>query len=128
MVASNRVEQTCEACKAAEVFRKGYGCDEPFKNPDGTTKVQVEIDCPSCQGIPGGCGYCDFEGKIKFDRCPRQLVRESQGTIKMLNFYTTCFSPHGHLPGPGGMLDQPAAVVASMQHLSHVQNELAKKK
>lgn len=124
MVASGKVEQNREACRSrVPVFTRGYGCDEPLELPDGTTKIQVEIACPACGGGSDDCGYC-VEGRVGFDRCPYHLVQEAQSTMGLLNFFTTSFAPHGHLPGPGGMLDQPAVFVRAMQHLSHVQNEL----
>jgi hypothetical protein len=100
------------------IYAASLGCSAPTPTP------QVEFDCPGCGGA--GCDGCD-KGKIRHYRCPNQVLAEEPETRYLINWFFLHFEK-GRLPGPGGLMDQPAAFVAAMEHLGREYNRIESKR
>ncbi len=66
-----------------------------------TPELPVEIECGECGGE--GCDKCD-RGHWRLECCPRQLLDAEMWQCVMY----ASDADRGHLPLPGGLLDQSA--------------------
>lgn len=70
------------------------------------------VECPDCGGLghyndndsKNQCRTCNGDGRYVLDRCPRQFVGSTMAQAVNLSSWAT----KGHLPEPGGILDQDA--------------------
>ena len=73
---------------------------------DKSTETEpVEVECPACDGRPGGCEACD-DGHFAIAGCPTAFCQSMSGPLAMVDFLNK-----GILPVAGGLLDQSAWLV-----------------
>jgi hypothetical protein len=60
--------------------------------------------------------------------CPQKLLRQSPDVLDAVNYYTSVFKPHSHLPQSGGWLDQPATFCETMQRMTSLEAEITEEK
>lgn len=87
-----------------------WACDAPRPEENGPV---FTIDCPACDDILGSsCPHCE-DGQYPIRRCPMKLLGSSE--VRAVQDFALL--KLGHLPRPGGFMDQPAPWVAKMEHL-----------
>jgi len=75
-----------------------------------TPECPAEIECGECQGE--GCPHCD-QGHWRLESCPREYLDSETWQAVMF----AGDADRGHLPLPGGLLDQSAWFVELQRQL-----------
>jgi hypothetical protein len=82
------------------------------------------MECVSCEGSGTignePCEECNGTGFITLTHCPRKLIGSE--FVEDINLAT--YAEKGHLPEPGGMLDQEAWFVSLWSTLTSDENRI----
>lgn len=107
------LDMDCKICIRSELARRQWGCDEP------TTRNTLEIPCVECDGFDLQCKRCEGRGREELFTCPRKSISaEIMEAIQLHSYWPT------QLPYSGGVYEQPALYVRSMQWLDRAKNLL----
>ena len=88
-------------------LRAERGCEKDSENPI------FDVDCVRCGGTDQKCKICKGSGIETFYRCPVKLV--TNDTVMIMKYYN--FFKKGHLPVTGGLLNQTAVFLESIEFI-----------
>lgn len=111
---ADALENSCAVCQRdtdeARAYRKKWGCDEDQSEEDWNEAGGLAIEpCIFCEGRDPDCPDCAGENLIVIKRCPWSMITAAHRELVQLSMLVE----FGHLPGPGGWLNQPAVFVAA---------------
>lgn len=98
---------SCHACRDPDIgppLREEWGCDAPRREP------VIVISCAVCGGKDARCEICRGTNEVGVHECPRKLVRRVHFDICR----AAILVEHGHLPAPGGWMDQAYTFLAAL--------------
>ena len=85
--------------------RKDWGCDRDADSP------VFETTCPRCSGSDDACDRCGGGGDATYLRCPQSMIdAETRALMQSYKHFK-----EGHLPAPGGALDQSRSFLRCVQ-------------
>lgn len=107
----------CAKCRRVPDLREAWGCEEPAPDPFGYHP------CPECFGRDDECERCDGDSDgIPVHRCPSRVGTDE--AFEMTGYFASW--KRGVMPASGGILNQTARYVASMQILEFCEGLVAK--
>ena len=123
------MDNSCAVCQRdtdeARTCRKKWGCDEDQSDEDWTETGGLALTpCIFCEGRDDECPDCGGTNEIKVKRCPWSLITAEHRQLVQLVMLVEC----GHLPGPGGWLDQPAVFIAAWNVIAAEKARIAEAK